>query len=108
VWELFRTPANNEEHLDGGTSIAAATHFADLGDLPLVALTHTVSPLAGSLDERTVATQEAAWTSGQRAFAALSARGVVRPVPGASHFIQDDAPAAVIDAVSAMVRAGAG
>ena len=71
------------------------------GDLPLLVLTRGVSPYAppgepqSAMNKATEDENEAI----HREIAALSSKGRQRVVPGASHVIQDEQPAAVVQAV---------
>ena len=99
-------PGRNAEHLDGEAAFADAETFGTLGDVPLIALTHSISDFGGELRPRDAAALDSAWTGGQQEWADLSSQGRVLRVDRAGHFIQQDQPQAVIDAVQEVVAAG--
>lgn len=99
-------PQRNPEHLDGEVAFADAEAFGTLGDVPLIALTHSISDFGGELRPRDAAALDSAWTGGQQQWAELSSQGQVRRVDRAGHFIQQDQPQAVIDAVQEVLDAG--
>jgi pimeloyl-ACP methyl ester carboxylesterase len=71
------------------------------GDLPLLVLTRGISPYAVP-DQPQSAMNKATEDENEkihREIAALSSRGKQRVVPGASHVIQQQQPAAVVQAV---------
>lgn len=77
------------------------------GDLPLIVLTATV-PQAfpkGAPDDvrKQAALFMAAFSRGHDDIAALSSRGVNRPVAGASHYVQVEKPEVVIEAIRAVI-----
>jgi pimeloyl-ACP methyl ester carboxylesterase len=96
----------NAEHLDGRRAFADALTFAPLGAVPLVALTHSVSEYGGGVRPRDAAALDSAWTTGQQGWAELSSQGRVQRVDLAGHFIQQDQPQVVVDAVQEVVGAG--
>ncbi len=98
-------PMRNAEHLDGEAAFADAEEFGSLGDVPLIALTHSISEFGGDLRPRVAAALDSAWTGGQQQWAELSSQGRVLRVDRAGHFIQQDQPQAVIDAVQEVVDA---
>jgi pimeloyl-ACP methyl ester carboxylesterase len=99
-------PRVNAEHLDGGAAFADAEAFRSIGDVPLIALTHSISDFGGELRPRDAAALDSAWTGGQQKWAELSSQGRVLRVDRAGHFIQHDQPRAVIEAVREVVDAG--
>ncbi len=99
-------PQRNAEHLDGEAAFADAEAFGTLGDVPLIALTHSISDFGGELRPRDAAALDSAWTGGQQQWAELSSQGQVRRVDRAGHFIQQDQPQAVVDAVQEVLDAG--
>ena len=80
--------------------------FAPLGAVPLIALTHSVSEYGGDVRPRDAAALDSAWTAGQQRWAELSSQGRVQRVDLAGHFIQQDQPQVVVDAVREVVGAG--
>ena len=83
--------------LDLGASALQAAATGDLGDRPVVVLTHGVDPL--DLPEPYASREKDVWLELQDELASLSTRGVQRTVPGAGHFIQEDRPDAVAQAI---------
>jgi pimeloyl-ACP methyl ester carboxylesterase len=81
------------------------------GDMPLIVLTSTNVPELppGTPDAEsaraTIAAMNAEMHRGHAELAALSSRGVQRPVPDSGHYIQLDQPNAVIDAIKEVVSA---
>jgi pimeloyl-ACP methyl ester carboxylesterase len=75
------------------------------GDLPVVVLSRGRVEGAPwrTADENAAALQR--WRAGHAALAARSSRGRFTIVPGSGHFIQKDAPEAVIDAIREVVMA---
>lgn len=75
-----------------------------LGDRPLIVLTAgEASPLPG-IPDSVLATFYDTWVSLQGELATLSTNSLHRVVEGSSHYIQNDAPTAVIDAVGELVE----
>jgi pimeloyl-ACP methyl ester carboxylesterase len=103
AWESLLDPASNPERLDGARSFAAADALGGLGDVPLIALTHSISYLGATLRPRQAADLESAWEKGQHRWLALSSRAWLERVDLAGHFIQDDHPAVVVDTVSQLL-----
>jgi pimeloyl-ACP methyl ester carboxylesterase len=71
----------------------------------VVALTHSVSEW-GDLHRRDAAHLDSAWVGGQQRWADLSSQGRVQIVDQAGHFIQNDQPQAVVDAVREVLSGG--
>lgn len=92
--------AEFEARAESRTSVRDSPHF---GDLPLVVLTAGAKPpyVSQDLFNRT----HAAWLALHDELADLSTEGVHRVVPEASHYIQEDQPDAVIDAIAEVVVA---
>lgn len=78
------------EHLDFLTSIDEAGAVGDFGDIPLIVLTAEDSPSA---------IQRPVWIELQAELAALSTNGEHRILQNVGHFIQNDEPEAVIEAI---------
>ncbi|MFK3737368.1 alpha/beta fold hydrolase [Massilia sp. TN1-12] len=76
------------------------------GDLPLVVLTRGVSPYAvpGQPQSAVNKAVEDENEKIHKELAALSTKGMQRVVPGAGHIIQDEQPAAVVQAVLQVLR----
>jgi pimeloyl-ACP methyl ester carboxylesterase len=100
------SPRRNAENLDGTQAFADALTFAPLGAVPFVALTHSVSEYGADVRPRVAAALDSAWTAGQQRWAELSPQGRVQRVDLAGHFIQQDQPQVVVDAVREVVDAG--
>jgi pimeloyl-ACP methyl ester carboxylesterase len=95
-------PGANAEHLAGRASFDPPAVFGPVGSQPVVALTHSISEW-GDLRRRDAAQLDSAWLGGQQAWADLSNQGRVQIVDQAGHFIQNDQPQAVVDAVGEVV-----
>lgn len=78
------------EHLDFLTSIDEAGAVGDFGDIPLIVLTAEDSPSA---------VQRPVWLELQAELAALSTNGEHRILEDVNHFIQNDEPEVVIEAI---------
>ena len=79
------------------------------GDMPLIVLT-AMKPqkLPGEMPQAAREqgpAEQAEWSRAHDAIAALSTRGVNRPIADATHYIQYDQPQAVIDAVNEVIAA---
>ena len=99
------SPRRNAEQLDGERAFADALDFAPVGAAPLVALTHSVSEYGAEVRPRDAAALDSAWTAGQQRWAELSSQGRVQRVDLAGHFIQQEQPQVVVDAVREVVYA---
>jgi pimeloyl-ACP methyl ester carboxylesterase len=97
-------PRANAEHLAGRTSFDPPAVFSPVGSQPVVALTHSVSEW-GDLRRRDAAELDSAWLGGQQGWADLSNQGRVQIVDQAGHFIQNDQPQALVDAVREVLAA---
>jgi pimeloyl-ACP methyl ester carboxylesterase len=73
----------------------------DLGDLPLVVITH------GQAFPGPMATLEKYWGAGQERLAALSTRGELVVARNSNHMIQQDEPDIVIEAIERVLAAAA-
>lgn len=100
------TPQDGHPSADQMQVEAAKFSF---GDKPLIVLTHSKpTPLPGLTPAQTAAADKA-WNDGHDVIAAKSTHGSNTTVPNTGHYIEIDAPGAVIDAVKkivAEVRAG--
>jgi pimeloyl-ACP methyl ester carboxylesterase len=76
-----------------------------VGSQPVVALTHSVSEW-GDLRRSDAAELDSVWLGGQQGWADLSSQGRVQIVDQAGHFIQNDQPQALVDAVREVLAAG--
>jgi pimeloyl-ACP methyl ester carboxylesterase len=74
-----------------------------LGSIPLIVLTGKPT-IPGATAEETEAVYRV-WMTMHDEMAALSTKGVNRPVPGAGHYIQQEQPAVVVGAVNEVVAA---
>ena len=101
----YRTLASFLENADNAGTLVVNPD-RNYGPMPLIVLTG-IQPneFPGITDEQR--TQQAAmaieWNLGHDAMAALSTRGVNTRVPGAGHYVQQDKPQVVIDAVETVV-----
>jgi pimeloyl-ACP methyl ester carboxylesterase len=94
-------PLNNPEHFDIPVSAAQVRATGTLGTMPLVVLT------AGKHDLPLKRRQplEAAWRGMQEELAGLSTDSVHVLMPKSGHYIQVEAPKAVIAAIQEVVTA---
>lgn len=83
---------------DSAATQSDADETVTWGDIPLLVLAH--DPATGALGGS--AGVEAAWTDGQRQYAALSSSGRFEQVEGAGHYIDHDAMNQVIHAIDAL------
>lgn len=104
LWESYLQPKGNVENLDGRAAFSASESFSPLGDLPLVALSHTITSHLDSTGPRQQANLESAWEEGQQRWLALSSRATLERVDLAGHDIQNDQPDVVIEAVRDLVE----
>jgi pimeloyl-ACP methyl ester carboxylesterase len=104
-WEALLDPTRNPERLDGRTAFAAIDALPPLDNVPLLALTHSISEPGDSLRPRQAADLESAWEEGQVRWLTLSPRARLERVPLAGHAIQDDRPDVVVDRVRELVAA---
>jgi pimeloyl-ACP methyl ester carboxylesterase len=102
-WEDLLDPADNPERLDGRAAFAAIDALPPLDNVPLVALTHSISRPGGALRPRQAADLESAWEAGQNRWLALSPRARLERVDLAGHLIQDDQPDVVVERVRELV-----
>jgi pimeloyl-ACP methyl ester carboxylesterase len=98
-------PRANAEHLDGRASFDPPAVFGPVGSQPVIALTHSVSEW-GDLRRRDAAELDSVWLGGQQGWADLSSQGRVQIVDQAGHFIQNDQPQALVDAVREVLADG--
>ena len=102
----WANPAMNAEGIDFPVSCEQGRAIASLGDLPLTVLTADFEN-AADLSEAPAAFRQAwsrQWWMLQSGLAALSTVSSHHLVPGSGHFIQRDAPGAVIAAIGEMVE----
>ncbi len=104
VWEERLDPRANREHLDGRSAFAEADSFTPIGDVPLVALTHSIPEHLDSTTPEQQADLESAWEAGQHRWLALSSQSTLERVDLAGHDLQEDAPLAVVEWVRAFVE----
>ena len=101
--------AENAENMDIEASASEVAAVGALGDLPLVALSagdlegFDGWPVSPEAIEELNTVFPSVWQELQRDLAAQSTRGELRTIDGAGHIIHVDNPAAVIDAIKAVV-----
>jgi pimeloyl-ACP methyl ester carboxylesterase len=101
------TLASSHASFDESGKMVVSPHRS-YGAMPLIVLTageFHLSPEAPQAAKDEVATRQAEWHRAHDEYAALSARGVNRIVPGSAHVIQWDKPQVVIDSVTEVVDA---
>jgi pimeloyl-ACP methyl ester carboxylesterase len=86
---------------DGATSADEVEQVTSWPDIPLEILRH--DPAVYAEQEVWSSTVEAQWGAAQAAYAALAPHGHVSVVPGAGHFVFQDAPATSVEAVRAVL-----
>jgi pimeloyl-ACP methyl ester carboxylesterase len=99
-------PTKNAEGIDFPVSCAQGRAVTSLGDLPLVVLTADYE-ITSDFDAAPAAFRRQwahQWWELQTRLAGLSTASSHRLVPGSGHFIQRDAPDAVIDAIRQVVE----
>lgn len=101
----WTNPTKNAEGIDFPVSCAQGRVVTSLGDLPLVVLTadweHASELGEASAEFRRTWSEQ--WQALQSRLAALSTASAHAVVPGSGHFIQRDAPHAVIAAIRQVV-----
>jgi hypothetical protein len=93
-------PAMNSELAEYTATLAQSETPRDLGETPLIVLSHGKSNATSAAERE----WEATWSSLQQELAALSRTSKHIVVENAGHAIQIDRPDAVIDAVLELVR----
>lgn len=95
------------DSMPGASTEQLAASHRSYGDMPLIVLTRgdydKDMPPDFTADDR--AAMRSVWEAMHAEMAALSSKGEHRFVPGAGHYIQRDAPQAVIDAAAEVVAA---
>jgi hypothetical protein len=76
---------------------------ASFGDKPMIVLTASVAPIFPGETAATERQFALDWKAGHDRLAARSTRGESLFVPGATHFIENDQPQAVVDAIRKVV-----
>ena len=103
--DTWRDPSANAEGIDLPTSLAQGRKLRSLGELPIQVLS------AGNVVDEPLAPEpmrrrmQELHEGLQRSFLQLSPRAVHSVVAGSGHFIQRDAPRAIVAAVSSVVAA---
>lgn len=91
---------------DGGPSVDQLQEQAvqrSFGDMPLIALTHSIGERETWWDDAAWQAFEENWKAGHERLAARSAIGKAIVVPGAEHYIQLSRPDAVIAAIGEVI-----
>jgi pimeloyl-ACP methyl ester carboxylesterase len=107
VARAMETMASSIESFDADQQ-AILSPRRNYGSMPLIVLTageFITPPDFPQAMKDEVPARQAEWARAHDEYAALSTRGVNRTVSGAGHFIQNDRPQAVIDAVGEVVDA---
>jgi pimeloyl-ACP methyl ester carboxylesterase len=109
--EAIWATASEIEQMPGASTQQLISSRRSYGDMPLIVLTRTdyEKDMPPDFTAEDKAAMRSVWETMHAEMAALSTRGEQRFIPNAGHYIQRDAPDAVIQAVSdvvAAVRAG--
>jgi pimeloyl-ACP methyl ester carboxylesterase len=99
----WASSSDNPEHLRS-RSWAELRHLPRLGDVPLVALTHSGTAMAEGFPQLDATALEAAWRAGQDHWVAASDRGRLVVVE-AGHFIHRDRPEIFLQAAVDLLNA---
>lgn len=99
---VMHDPALDQERLDTVPAFEAVAAIDSLGDVPMTVMTapHRIDP---ALPPAELARLDTAWAQGVERWASLSSASTVVTVEDTGHHIQLDQPAAVIDAVVALL-----
>jgi pimeloyl-ACP methyl ester carboxylesterase len=89
-------------------SAAQAAATGPFGDLPLIVLSHDPEKPSADLPQDLAKPTNDAWEKMQEELAHLSTKGRQTVVKNSSHYIQDDSPGVVIDAVRSVVEQARG
>ena len=95
---------DNPESLDLRASWTAFADLPDLGEVPLVVLTHGRDDAISGFGSEAVPELEMAWQEAQRDLAARSRSSQLYSAEDAGHFIQEDRPELVLAAVLAVME----
>jgi pimeloyl-ACP methyl ester carboxylesterase len=98
-------PSDNPEHVDERASFPQLRELKSLGSVPLVVLTAGTSALAAGLPSRYAQRSYEIWLRVQSQLAALSSDSVHAVDGPADHLIPTEDPAAVVAAVTQVVKA---
>ena len=88
---------------DGVIVLSPKRNYADMPLVVLTATTFRWPPNASSKARAELPARQAMWRQGHDELAALSSRGLNRMVADSGHFIQQEQPEAVIEAVDEIV-----
>lgn len=95
------------EEMPGASTASLVATRRSYGDMPVIVLTRTdyESGMPPTFTQQDKAAMRSIWEGMHAEMAALSTRGEHRLIPGAGHYIQRDAPEAVVKAVADVVAA---
>jgi pimeloyl-ACP methyl ester carboxylesterase len=100
-WREART---TPEGIDFPASFRAARTIGTLGDLPLAVLIADSFAHSPFFDAQRRADLQHQWEAMQASFQGLSSRAELIRVPHSEHFVQRDAPQAIVDAIERVAR----
>ena len=100
----WRDPARNAEGIDLVASQAQTHAVTTLGDIPLLVLGAGAATRALSADTDRLEPFRTAREAGLAELARQSSRGQLRMIEGSGHFMQRDAPQAVVDAIRNLMQ----
>ncbi|MGZ5846084.1 MAG: alpha/beta fold hydrolase, partial [Ramlibacter sp.] len=99
----WRAPASNPEGIDLPACRDAAHAVKSLGDLPLRVLTASGFTLPSAAFGRAAARLQTIWDNLQAQLAALSADSHRQVLAGTGHFVQNERPEAIVQAIREVV-----
>jgi pimeloyl-ACP methyl ester carboxylesterase len=108
--DVIEATRSEIEQMAGASTEQLVASRRSYGDMPLIVLTRTDYE-AGMPPDFTTQDRDAmrsVWEAMHAEMAALSSKGEHRFIPGAGHYIQRDAPQAVVDAVTDVVAEARG
>jgi pimeloyl-ACP methyl ester carboxylesterase len=102
--ELYAPLTADVEGFDLLTSMREMHRVWTLEDLPLIVLTAGRNEWEGDFPQEVAARYEALWLALQKELAARSSRGLHEVVQDCGHYIHEEAPSVVLDAVRRLLR----
>ena len=105
--DVIEATRSEIEQMAGASTEQLVASRRSYGDMPLIVLTRTDydRDMPPAFTQEDKAAMRGLWETMHAEMAALSSSGEQRFIPGAGHYIQRDAPQAVVDAASQVVAA---